>query len=151
MIQICRSIIKLIELIELIELRGVTINSMKRARDIMVKEVYTINGNAKVALARLKMLRYSIGALPVVQKNGKLIGIITLRDIELAGRDISSIQVQDLMSKDLITCAEDTSIKEIVDTMIKTGIQRIPVVRNGKLVGLITQTSIIKAAREFLE
>ncbi len=122
---------------------------MKRAKDIMVKEVYTITGDAKVALARLKMLRYSIGALPVVQKDGKLIGIITLRDIELAGRDVSSIQVEDLMSKDLVTCTEDTSIKEIVDIMIKTGIQRIPVVRNKKLVGLVTQTSIIKAAREY--
>ena len=123
---------------------------MKRAKDIMVKDVYTIGGKAKVALARLKMLRYSIGALPVVENDGKLIGIITLRDIELAGNDISSILVEDLMSRELVTCTEDTSMKRLVEIMIKTGIQRIPVVKNKKLIGFVTQTSIIKAAREFL-
>ncbi len=123
---------------------------MKRAKDIMVRDVFTIGGKAKVVLARLKMLRYSIGCLPVVDRSGRLKGIITLRDIELAGNDISSITVEDLMSKDLVTCAEDTGVKELVDIMINTGIQRIPVVKNKKLVGLVTQTSIIKVARELL-
>ena len=123
---------------------------MKTAKDIMVKNVFTIEGEARVALARLKMLRHNVGALPVIEKDGALIGMITLRDIDLAGTDISNILVEDLMSRELVTCDEDTSAREIAEKMIRTGIQRIPVVRDKKLVGLVTQTSIIKAAKEVL-
>jgi CBS domain-containing protein len=123
---------------------------MKKAKDIMVKNVVSISGESKVALARLKMLRHNVGALPVV-KDGRVIGMITLRDVDLAGNDVSNLPVGDLMSKDLVTCREDTPAKEIAELMIKTGIQRIPVVSNeGKLLGLVTQTCIIKAAREVL-
>ena len=51
------------------------------------------------------------------------------------------------MTRDLIKGHEDTTLKEIVEAMIKTGIQRIPIVDGkGKLIGLVTQTSVIKGA-----
>jgi IMP dehydrogenase len=135
---------------DVIKQKNAGCSSMKKAKDIMVKNVVSISGESKVALARLKMLRHNVGALPVV-KDGRVIGMITLRDVDLAGNDVSNLPVGDLMSKDLVTCREDTPAKEIAELMIKTGIQRIPVVSNeGKLLGLVTQTCIIKAAREVL-
>ena len=117
------------------------------ARDVMIKEVHTIKGEMKVAYARLLMLRHNIGALPVVNRHNVLVGIITQRDVDLAGADVSDLLVSDLMTRSLIKAKETTSLRWIVERMIKTGIQRIPVVdKNSRLLGLVTQTSVIKAA-----
>jgi CBS domain-containing protein len=117
------------------------------AKDIMIKDVHVIEVESKVALARLKMMRYGVGGLPVVDKKGTVVGMITLRDIDLAGTDVSNLPVEDLMTTNLVKGEIDTQVKDIVELMIKTGIQRIPIVdEKGKLLGLITQTSIIKSA-----
>ena len=116
------------------------------AKDIMIKDVYVIKIGSKVALARLKMMRHGIGGLPVVDENGVVVGMITQRDTALAGADVSHLQVEDLMTEKLIKGHENTTLKEIGETMIKTGIQRIPIVdKKGRLLGLVTQTSVIKA------
>ena len=116
------------------------------AKDIMIKDVYVIKIGSKVALARLKMMRHGIGGLPVVDENGVVVGMITQRDTALAGADVSHLQVEDLMTEKLVKGHENTTLKEIGETMIKTGIQRIPIVdKKGRLLGLVTQTSVIKA------
>ena len=118
------------------------------AKDVMVKDILTIHPNSRVALARLRMFRHGIGALPVVEKNEKLVGIITLRDVDLAGNEAGTLNVEDLMTTALITATEETPIAEIAETMLETGVQRIPVVNGeGKLIGLVTQTCIIRAAK----
>ena len=117
------------------------------AKDIMIRDVYTIKVCNKVALARLKMMRHGVGGLPVVDDSDKLLGMITQRDIDLAGLDVSHLQVEDLMTTKLFKGNEKTTLKEIVDLMVRTGIQRIPIVDDeGKLLGLVTQTSVIKHA-----
>jgi CBS domain-containing protein len=122
------------------------------AKDVMIRDVYTIHPKNRVALARLRMFRHGIGALPVVGKNNKLTGMITLRDIDLAGNDASSLLVEDLMTTRLLTASEETSISEIVDMMLRTGIQRIPVIdKSGRLIGLMTQTAVMKAAKKCFE
>jgi IMP dehydrogenase len=113
----------------------------------MIKDVYTITENSKVAYARLIMLRHNIGALPVVDAESVVLGIITQRDIDLAGTDVSDLLVSDLMTRSLIRAKETTTLRWIVEKMIKTGLQRIPVMdENSKLLGLVTQTTVIKAA-----
>jgi len=117
------------------------------AKDVMIKDLHTISEDRKVAFARLMMLRHNIGALPVVDSKNVLVGIITQRDIDLAGADVSDLLVSDLMTRSLVKARDTTSLRWIVEQMIKTGIQRIPVVdENSKLLGLVTQTSVIKAA-----
>jgi len=117
------------------------------ARDIMIKGVLTITADRKVAYARLLMLRHNVGALPVVDEAGILLGIVTQRDIDLAGADVSDLLVSDLMTRSLIKAKETTTLRWIVEKMIKTGLQRIPVVdEKSKLLGLVTQTTVIKAA-----
>jgi CBS domain-containing protein len=73
--------------------------------------------------------------------------MITQRDVDLAGSDVSHLTVEDLMTTKLLKGNERTTLKEIVDLMVKTGIQRIPIVNDeGQLLGLVTQTSVIKHA-----
>jgi IMP dehydrogenase len=117
------------------------------ARDVMIKDVHTITGDRKVAYARLIMLRHNVGALPVVDDENVVLGIITQRDIDLAGSDVSDLLVSDLMTRSLIKAKENTTLRWIVERMIKTGVQRIPVLDDSsKLLGLVTQTTVIKAA-----
>ncbi|MGB7968207.1 MAG: CBS domain-containing protein [Methanobacterium sp.] len=114
------------------------------AEDIMIKDLYVTSRNDVVAAAKLKMMRCNVGGLPVVDK-GKLVGIITHRDVLLAGGEALGLKVDDLMSKDLMVAERSTPILEITKIMADKGYQRIPVVDNGILVGLITQSSLIRA------
>jgi IMP dehydrogenase len=116
----------------------------------MIRDIYIIHPENRVALARLRMLRHSVGALPVIDKE-KLVGIVTLRDIDLAGNEASALLVEDLMTTNLITENEDAPISEIAETMLRTGIQRIPIVdADHRLIGLVTQTTVIRAAAKWL-
>lgn len=121
------------------------------AKDVMIRDVYTIHPDNRIALARLRMLRHGVGALPIIDKEKTLLGIITLRDIDLAGNEASALLVEDLMTASLITETRDTPISVIAETMLRTGIQRIPIVdADYKLIGLVTQTTIIRAATKWL-
>lgn len=122
------------------------------AKDVMIREIYTIHPKQRVALARLRMLRHGVGALPVVDEDDRLQGIITLRDIDLAGNEAGSLLVVDLMSSQLKTGLENTPVLTIVETMLKTGIQRIPIVNStNRLLGLVTQTTVIRTMKKALE
>jgi CBS domain-containing protein len=114
------------------------------AEDIMITDLYVTSRNDVVAAAKLKMMRCNVGGLPVVDK-GKLVGIITHRDVLLAGGEALGLKVDDLMSKDLVVAERNTPILEITKIMADKGYQRIPVVDNGILIGLITQSSLIRA------
>lgn len=122
-------------------------------KNIMRKDVRTIRPDEKIALARLTMLRHGVGALPVIKNDKTLVGILTLRDIDFAGRDIMDLPVKDLMTKDcLVTATETTTLTQVADVMIKTGLQRIPVIDGeGKLLGLVTQTVVIRGFRRLFK
>lgn len=114
------------------------------AEDIMLENVIVANPDDLVAACKLRMFRSNIGALPIVDGK-KLVGIITHRDVLWAGNEVVTLKIKDLMTKELITAEKDTSVIEISKIMSETGLQRIPVVENGNLVGLVTQSCIIKA------
>jgi CBS domain-containing protein len=114
------------------------------AQDIMIEEVHVTSPNDLVAAAKLKMMRCNVGGLPVVDDK-KIVGIITHRDVLLAGGEALGLKVNDLMTKDLYVANKDTPILEITQVMADKGYQRIPVVEKGNLVGLITQSSLIRA------
>ena len=118
------------------------------AKDVMIrrKDMYTINPKKRIALARLRMLRQGVGALPVVDDDNNLVGIITLRDIDLAGERTNDLFAEDLMTTDVITRGENTAISEIAEAMDQTSIQRIPIIsKDGKLIGLVTQSVAIRS------
>jgi CBS domain-containing protein len=114
------------------------------AEDIMIEDIHVTSPNDLVAAAKLKMMRCNVGGLPVVDK-GKLVGIITHRDVLLAGGEALILKVYDLMSKDLMVAERETPIMDVTKIMADKGYQRIPVVDNGILIGLITQSSLIRA------
>ncbi len=120
-----------------------------RAKDIMITNVITATPDESVAAAKLKMVRANIGGVPVVEGD-KLVGFITHRDILLAGSEALKLKVKDIMSKDLVVIDKNTPIRKISEIMTETGYQRIPVVEDGRLLGLITQSCMIKAIADYI-
>jgi len=121
------------------------------ARDIMITELMTISPAEKVAAADLMMVRNSIGALPVIDDE-KLVGIITQDDIILSRFSISvgGLQVGDLMTRNPITVTPDTTLDKIIEIMVAKQVERLPVIVEDKLVGLITYGQIMKKIYELL-
>ena len=111
-----------------------------KAEDIMTSEIKAVPPHMTVRefmefAFKMKHLGY-----PVVDGD-ELVGMITIHDV--AGKDWS-IQVRDLMSRDLVTVNPDTPATEVFRLMNETGIGRIPVAKNGKIVGIITKTDLIR-------
>jgi CBS domain-containing protein len=93
------------------------------------------------------MRREDCGLVPVVSENGKLIGVVTDRDIVVKvvaeGRDPRNTAISEVMSTDLVTCLPQESIETVMEQMATRQVRRIPIVeRDGTLVGIVAQADI---------
>jgi CBS domain-containing protein len=117
------------------------------AKDVMKTEVVTITPSAPITDAALSMREEDIGALVVVNDRGNPIGILTDRDIVVSvvadSKNPVEISVEDVMTKQLISVQEDASIFEILKILAKNNIRRVPVMRKGKLVGIVSVDDLI--------
>jgi len=119
------------------------VKRVKREESFIIKDVYTVHPNTPVSEALQIMDVYGITGLPVVDDKGKLVGIITIRDLRFYKGE--NLKVKDLMSKDVVTAPEDISIEEAKIIMHENRIEKLPVVdSSGKLIGLITFKDLIK-------
>ncbi|MCD6400480.1 MAG: CBS domain-containing protein [Anaerolineales bacterium] len=130
--------------------------------DRMSKPVITVPPNMPITEAIEMMRREHIRRAPVIEK-GKLIGIVT--DIDLLNASpspattlsiwemnylISKITVGEVMTRDIFTIEEDTPIEEAARIMADNKIGGLPVIRNNRVVGIITETDIFKIFLELL-
>lgn len=141
-----------------------------RAHQIMTGRVVTVLPSAPISEAVQKMLENHISGLPVLDQSGKLVGIVSesdfLRRSELGtqrkrpswlhyflgpARSADDFvrergrRIEDVMTRDLVTADEETPLDEIVGLMEKNGIKRLPVLRDNKLVGIITRSNLLRA------
>ena len=114
-------------------------------RHIMTTEVISVYISAKISDAIDIMVKHEVGGLPVVDEESRVWAIITERDIvTIFGGMISGAKVSDLMSKKVVTATPKTSILEAEKKMIKNGFRRLPIVSEGKLVGIVTVMDILR-------
>jgi IMP dehydrogenase len=129
-----------------VESQAAEVKKVKRSESGMIIEPVTMTEDETVLDAKNLMREYSIGGIPVIDNSGKLIGIITNRDLRFEGdnkRKISEV----MTSKNLITVSEGTSLKQAELILQDHKIEKLPVVDdNYKLVGLITYRDIIKVS-----
>ena len=141
-----------------------------KAKDVMTVGVVTVAEGASVIEAVRLMLQRKISGLPVVDAAGALVGMVTegdfLRRSELgterkAPRWIEFLtgpgpaaekyvqargrKVRDVMTGEVYTADEDTPLSEIVETMERYRIKRVPVMRAGKLIGIVTRANLLHA------
>ena len=125
-----------------------TLSMSKTLRQIMVKDVVTVEPNATVKSATELMNANEISCLVVVIHE-KPIGIVTeqdmLRRVIHKSREPEKTRVSDIMSKPLIAATPNMHAREASKLMLERNIRRLPVVENGQLVGLVTLTDLISA------
>lgn len=117
--------------------------------DIMSEHTITVGAAEPVAAAARLMQQYNIGSLPVCDTSGKLKGIITDRDIAIrcaaAGASPCSMKVKDAMTRGLITISENAHIGEAARLMADAQIRRLPVCRDGVLVGMLSLADLARS------
>jgi CBS domain-containing protein len=117
------------------------------ASDIMTRKVATIRPGASVQEAAQLLDQKRISGAPVVDPDGKIIGIITEADI-ISKVDREGLCVIDIMSHDVIAVDEETPVNEIAALLTERKIKRVPVVEKGKLVGIVSRADIVHAVAQ---
>jgi CBS domain-containing protein len=141
-----------------------------RAHQIMTRPVYSVLPEATIAEAANIMLQRHISGLPVVDAAGHLVGIVSegdfIRRSEIgtqrkrsrwlkfllgAGEAATDFvhehgrKISEVMTRDPLTITEDTPLEEIVTSMETNGVKRLPVLREDKLVGIVSRANLLQA------
>ena len=141
-----------------------------QAREIMSDRVFTIASSATVYEAAKLLVNSRVSALPVVDEKGVMVGILSEADIlkgplmaakkvgtETLGKPADDAhadaaiaqakaqKVTDLMTKGVIAAHETASLREVADLMLKHKIKRVPIVRDGAILGIVSRVDLVKA------
>ena len=98
------------------------------------------------------MAEANIGALPVTDRDGNVLGMLSERDVSRAvadrGSDASKLRVEEVMSRDVASCAAGDSVRGAMLTMSSRGVRHLPILADGLLVGVISQRDVLGALLE---
>jgi acetoin utilization protein AcuB len=114
-------------------------------RKIMTIQPETVRPEDSIESARLRMERGGFRSLPVVDDSGRLVGIITSRDVLRYAHALPSTKVDHAMTRDPITIAPDTSAEECATTLLAHKFGGLPVVEEGRVIGIVTSTDLLRA------
>lgn len=145
-------------------------------KNVMTKDVLTVRPDEKVEKVARLLLDNQISGVPVVDERNHVVGIITEKDLMVKASELkvpfyltlfdsiiflenpirfnndlkkyTASYVKEAMTEKVVTVPEDCPVSEVVAIMQKKQINRIPVVRNGKLIGIVTRNDILKAIVE---
>lgn len=116
------------------------------ARDIMTTNVIAVGENLKILEVCKVLTEKRVSGVPVVNKEGKLVGVVTERDLLLHSPLVTS--VKDIMTRELVTVTENTPAEEISRLLLTHSIKRVPVIRGEKIVGIVSRLDILKGRVE---
>jgi len=132
-------------------------------KERMSRHPITITPDVSLHEALRIMNQEKVRRLPVLDKNGKLVGIVLEKDLLYASPSpatslsvyelnylVSKITIEDLMSHDVITVEEDCPLEEAARIMVDNNIGGLPVMRGDRLVGMITESDLFKVFLELL-
>ena len=118
-----------------------------KVSDLMTSDPATVGPDDPVGKAATLMREEDCGAIPVV-RDGKLVGIVTDRDIAIRavaeGRDAKTLKVSEIMSADPITVSPDTDGDEASRVMAEHQVRRLPVVQDGHLLGILVTAQLAR-------
>jgi IMP dehydrogenase len=128
-----------------IEMQARQIRLVKRAQAAMVENPYCIDDKASVVQAREMMRKFDVGGLVVLDGSGKVTGIVTMRDVNLAPPERTQVSAVMTGRDRLITANSTTSLEEARSLLYENRIEKLPVLNtDGTLKGLITSQDVIK-------
>ena len=132
---------------------------MVRVKEVMKKEVITIAPDRTVSDAAVIMTNNRVGSLVVIDKDGKPVDMVTESDVTtLVAKGlnpkrfkISGLKDIKLHKKVLVTANPNDNVLNVAKIMVKNGVKRVPVLDNGKLVGIIADKEILIISPELIE
>jgi CBS domain-containing protein len=140
---------------------GVHMPSKKRASDLMSRTVRTLGRNDKLSVADTLMRADRIRHLPVVDDDGRVVGIVSQRDLffnalvralgfgsTARDRTLDSILVKEVMTEDVVTTAPEAEITTAAQMMVDRKIGCLPVVDADVLVGILSESDIVSAVAQ---
>jgi CBS domain-containing protein len=141
-----------------------------KARDVMVSPVITVKQSCTVREVAKTFLEHRISGVPVVDDQGKLVGLVSESDLMhrseagterrrswwllalTAGETLAAdyikahaCRVTDIMSRNVITAAPDMPLRDIAALLGKNSVKRVPIVENGQLVGIVSRANLVQA------
>src|SRR3989344_4995246 len=120
---------------------------MIKARRMMTREVLTISPSSGILEAARLATSKSVSSLVVLEKN-KPVAVVSESDI-IKGIISRKNKVKDIMNRNFLVVTPETTFIEISRSLREKDMRRFPVVENGRLVGLITETDILETTRDF--
>jgi CBS domain-containing protein len=148
------------------------------AKSVMTKDIVTASRETTVAEAAKLMLKHHVTALPVVDADNRPLGLVSEGDVMrhfgaqfqnkraqwlrmlaegetlapefLADIRLNQARVGQIMHTALISADEDASLAELADLMLQHGIKRVPILRDGVLVGIVSRADVVRAVVENL-
>lgn len=143
------------------------------ARDLMQRNVKTVSPDATVREVAEILAQEDYTGLPVVDEEGRLVGIVTEADLLVRAKTLklptvfpflggviflesprkfeeqlrkaTGTKVSEIMTRDVVTVTEDTPLHELAAIMVEKKVKRLPVVDGGRLVGIVTRDDLIRA------
>ena len=125
-------------------------------KEIMTKDLVTVSPHDRLIHARRQMMEAHVGRVPVIDEEN-LVGVVTSKDLMRAFIDfrkhvpekyqksqIKEVLVEYIMSTNPTVTTKDATISEVAKIMMDTGYNGLPVVEDGEVVGIITQTDILR-------
>jgi CBS domain-containing protein len=147
-------------------------DTVLKASDIMTRKMVTVGPEDLVKVIARVLSGHSISAVPVCDETGRVVGVVSEGDLmqpfgsanmlkrawwldllaegdELAPNFLDYIKIdhrraRDLMSSPAVTASEDTSVSDLADLMTNHRIKRLPIMRAGKLVGVVSRSDIVR-------
>jgi CBS domain-containing protein len=120
---------------------------MMKAKDVMTTPVVTISPDATLADATRLLDTKGITGVPVADADGKVIGILTEKDILVLAYtyvgNLRETKVREAMTGNVVTFPSDTSLEAIAKCFAKSDFRRVPIVDEGKLVGIISRRDLV--------
>ena len=150
-----------------------------KAKEIMSQEVITIGRNTTIEEIAHILTEKNISGVPVVDEDNKILGMVTQKDllykdvephfppvVEILGgliflkgvkhyneelKKLVATKAEDIMTTKVISVDEEASVEKVAELMVEKDVNRIPVLRNGKVVGIIGRSDIIKYIAKMME
>lgn len=119
---------------------------MYQARDVMTSKVITVPLDATVSETIVLLLNHHISGAPVVDSKGELVGVISEFQLleTIFDPDVCSGTVADYMTKNVISVQEETLLADVAALFTQHRIRRIPVVNNGRIVGIVSRSNLLR-------
>lgn len=133
---------------------------------VMTTGAATVRPAASLSEAARVMIEHRISGLPVLSEDGELVGVVTERDflkqedgtrprwldvilndaaVSTTARELQNRRVEDVMSRNLLTVEVETPVETVLEMMERHNVKRLPVLRSGKVVGIISRADVLRA------